>query len=134
MPAKKKIQHRISKEDAELFISYVSGDAGFTISSAMKSIAHLQTAATVKKKKKDVFDARLDLHGLRREAAYLKLREFIYSCSKKGLRTVLIIHGKGSGALQEEVHEFLEDSVYVNSFCFASIRHGGSGATKVYLK
>ena len=40
-------------------------------------------------------DARLDLHGLRQQDAYVVLRRFLARCQANGLRHVLVITGKG---------------------------------------
>ena len=47
-------------------------------------------------------DARLDLHGLRQQDAYVALRRFLARCQAEDLRHVLIITGKGSGDKREE--------------------------------
>ncbi|MHA1560043.1 MAG: Smr/MutS family protein, partial [Alphaproteobacteria bacterium] len=42
-------------------------------------------------------DARLDLHGLTQTIAHARLTEFVSEAQQDGLRTVLIITGKGAG-------------------------------------
>ena len=49
------------------------------------------------------------------------------------LRHVLVIHGKGSGALRKGIHEFLRRNRSVASFQLADIDEGGSGATLVEI-
>ena len=46
----------------------------------------------------------------------------------------LIIHGKGTGALRKGIHEYLRRHRNVESFQFADITEGGTGATVVTLK
>jgi len=51
-----------------------------------------------------------------------------------GLPELEIIHGKGTGALQKRVREFLEEHPQVKSFRFADFDAGGTGVTLVELK
>ncbi|MEO8408267.1 MAG: Smr/MutS family protein, partial [Oxalobacteraceae bacterium] len=44
----------------------------------------------------------LDLHGLRRDAARDALGAFLRSATRRGLRCVRIIHGKGLGSVNKE--------------------------------
>jgi DNA mismatch repair protein MutS2 len=46
---------------------------------------------------------------------------------------VRIVHGKGTGALRQGVHEFLRKHKQVRSFRFADHESGGDGATEVYF-
>ena len=41
-------------------------------------------------------EASLDLHGLTRDEAWERLDMFITECKRRGLRKVLLIHGKGN--------------------------------------
>lgn len=45
----------------------------------------------------------LDLHGYTREMIFVPINDFINDNIKLGKDKVLIIHGKGSGTLKEEV-------------------------------
>ena len=51
-----------------------------------------------------------------------------------GLSQVLIIHGKGTGALRKGVHEYPKRHKNVADFNFADMSEGGTGATLVDLK
>ena len=50
-----------------------------------------------------------------------------------GVTRVRIVHGKGTGALREGVHEYLRGHRYVSDFRLADINEGGSGAIEVRL-
>lgn len=60
--------------------------------------------------------------------------KYIDDSIMKNFTQVRIIHGKGSGALKQAVHDFLKQCPYVKSFELAGYHDGGSGATIVFLK
>ncbi|HTN66359.1 MAG TPA: Smr/MutS family protein [Burkholderiaceae bacterium] len=87
-----------------------------------------------------VIQAQLDLHGLRRDEARTALAEFVRQASRRGLRCVRIIHGKGLGSVNREpvlkgwVRNWLPQKQEVLAFCQARAADGGSGALVVLLK
>ena len=77
----------------------------------------------------------LDLHTFRPSEIGSLLPEYFLECQKKGLTTVRVIHGKGTGALREGVHRLLPNLPQVASWQWpASNQTGGWGATWVWLK
>ncbi len=77
----------------------------------------------------------LDLHAFRPQDIGSLLPEYFHECREKGLLTVRIIHGKGTGALREGVHRLLDTLPEVASWQWpASAPTGGWGATWVWLK
>lgn len=86
-----------------------------------------------------VMQAQLDLHGLRTDQAREALGQFIRSATKRGLRCVRIIHGKGLGSLDKKpvlkskVRNWLVQKEEVIAFCQARAADGGSGALMVLL-
>jgi len=87
-----------------------------------------------------VIQDQLDLHGLRRDQAREMLAEFLKQATKRGLRCVRIIHGKGLGSVNKEpvlknkVRNWLVQKEEVLAFCQAKAADGGSGALVVLLK
>lgn len=98
-------------------------------------------------------DARLDLHGLRQQDAYLVLRRFLARCQADGLRHVLIITGKGGNPEESEARDFWRSEergvlrrlvphwlaepsfrLHVVSYTESSLKHGGSGALYVTIR
>jgi DNA-nicking Smr family endonuclease len=98
-------------------------------------------------------DARLDLHGLTQANAERRLRTFLLRARVDGLRTVLIITGKGAerdaddghiafgrserGVLRRSVPLWLEAPELrdcVAGIAPAHVRHGGSGALYIHLR
>ncbi len=85
-------------------------------------------------------DARLDLHGLTRDEAWIALSGFVNDCVRKGLKKVLIVHGKGihSGSsdpvLGTMVRTFIQQNSHMGASGHPDRTLGGSGATWVLLK
>jgi DNA-nicking Smr family endonuclease len=98
-------------------------------------------------------EARIDLHGLRQRDAVHRLRAFLLDAHARGLRTVLVITGKGGeaergdttemlgqsrrGVLRRNVPHWLEAPelrAVVLGYTNASVRHGGDGAIYVQLR
>ena len=75
----------------------------------------------------------LDIRGLRYEDALEKIRAFIDDIALGGGREATIIHGKGTGALQQATREALETHPLVASFAYSHIEAGGTGSTVVTL-
>ena len=87
-----------------------------------------------------IIQGQLDLHGMRRDEAREALAEFLRSASRRGLRCVRVIHGKGLGSINKEpvlknkVRNWLVQKEEVIAFCQARAAEGGSGALVVLLK
>lgn len=99
-------------------------------------------------------DARLDLHGLTQSAAHGRLISFLQSAATQGLKTVLVITGKGVvrdraplgggsrasedyGVLRRSVPRWLAEAPLrglVISYQTAAPRHGGEGAFYVLVR
>ena len=50
----------------------------------------------------------IDLHGMDRDYAIFKIREFIDDCYKLKHKNIVIIHGIGKGILSKAVREYLQ--------------------------
>ena len=84
-------------------------------------------------------EAEIDLHGKTTEESEHLLYSFLKGSSKRGLRKVLIIHGKGKHSksgpvLGMWVKHYLESSSICGETGHPDKRDGGSGATWVILK
>ena len=75
----------------------------------------------------------IDVRGMMVNEAESIVGKFIDDAALTGLKTVLIIHGKGTGALRKGLHEFLKHNRSVAAFQFADIDEGGTGATVVNI-
>ncbi|MDO4963397.1 MAG: Smr/MutS family protein [bacterium] len=72
----------------------------------------------------------IDLHGLDRDTARVKVLEFINDNLKLKNAFVCIIHGIGSGVLKTEVHNTLRMCKYVSEY---KLFYNNSGCTIVKI-
>ncbi len=88
-------------------------------------------------------EAHIDLHGLNAEQAYHNLVAFFRNSYQRGLRTVLVVTGKGKNSingmpvLRNKVQEWFTKEPFrrvVIAFCTAKQEDGGSGALYVLLR
>ena len=76
----------------------------------------------------------IDIRGMMVDEAEIICGKFIDDAQLSGLKQVLIIHGKGTGALRKGVHDFLRTNNSVASYQFADQDEGGTGATLVTIR
>lgn len=85
-------------------------------------------------------EARIDLHGLTRDEAWSKLTYFVLDCMNRGLKKILIVHGKGNHShgsdpvLGQMVRTFIEQNKHLGTSGHPDHRQGGTGATWVIIK
>ncbi len=95
----------------------------------------------------DAIDARIDLHGMTQSQAHDALATFIRRAQANGARLVLVVTGKGSGALPDGERErgvlrrqvplwleLPEFRPFIVGFDAAHVSHGGEGALYVRLR
>ncbi len=75
----------------------------------------------------------LDLHAFRPQDIPDLLEEYLTECSKAGIYSIRIIHGKGKGVQKRRVQGILKNNPMVMSFTDAPPEAGGWGATLVEL-
>jgi DNA-nicking Smr family endonuclease len=84
----------------------------------------------------------LDLHGMTRDTAREQVVQFLARASRRGVRCVRIVHGRGYGSpngepvLRAMLHSWLVqmEKDEVVAFCVAGKKDGGHGALIVLLK
>jgi DNA-nicking Smr family endonuclease len=85
----------------------------------------------------------LDLHGLGVDEGMAEVERFLAQAAARGLRSVLIVHGKGKGSpmgiplLKNQLEKALCNKRYqrrILAFCTARPVDGGSGAMYVLLR
>ena len=85
-------------------------------------------------------EARLDLHRMTIEQARREVFAFVRDCMRYGLRSVIILHGKGErnpdnvALLKSHVAKWLPELDDVMAFHSAQRHHGGTGAVYVMLR
>ena len=87
-------------------------------------------------------EARLDLHRMTAAVARKELFEFIQESVRLGIRSAIIVHGKGESRAERErssilkgcTDHWLRELEDVQAFHSAQPRHGGTGAVYVLLR
>ncbi len=86
-------------------------------------------------------EATLDLHGLTQEEAHANVQGFVTRAAERGVRTVLIVTGKGrqggGGVLKAALPRWLNEApvrALILALAAARPEHGGSGALYVLLR
>lgn len=77
------------------------------------------------------FSPELDVRGERVNDAIEKVMRYVDDAIMLNIQSVRIIHGKGTGALREEIQKFLRATPGVASVADEHIQFGGSGVTVV---
>lgn len=75
----------------------------------------------------------LDVRGQVFDDAQVHVDKYLDDALLAGLKSVRIIHGKGTGALREKLRSYLKSAPQVKKIAEAPIEEGGSGATVVTL-
>ena len=76
----------------------------------------------------------VDIRGLMVDEAIEVVSKYLDDAVISGLSRVLIIHGKGTGALRKGIQEYLKNHRNVLSYTLGDMDEGGSGVTAVKLK
>lgn len=76
----------------------------------------------------------LDIRGRMGDEGVIEVERFIASALMSGLSQIVIIHGKGTGALRSAVHTALRRNPAVKSFRLGEYGEGETGVTVVELK
>ncbi|MEQ1780227.1 MAG: Smr/MutS family protein [Hyphomonadaceae bacterium] len=85
-------------------------------------------------------DARLDLHGHTQDTAHRELIDFLLRQAALQARCVLVITGKGrlgTGILRSRLFDWIGDPnlrPFIAGYAQAHPRHGGAGATYIFLR
>jgi len=76
----------------------------------------------------------IDLRGFNLEDAIVSVDKYLDDASMTGLKTVTIIHGKGTGILRAGIQKHLRSNPHVKSFRTGKFGEGEMGVTIVELK
>lgn len=96
------------------------------------------TGGKVKKQVKSNMERKgsmeLDIRGMMTEEGIMETERFIDGAMLSGLKTLTIIHGKGTGALRAAIHQSLKSNPSVKSYRLGVYGEGETGVTVVELK
>jgi DNA-nicking Smr family endonuclease len=151
IPLEPPVTHKIVDEDAEVIAQLsdlVSGQAPFDITESDEYLEGYHVGLDprlVSQLRRGGFavQAHFDMHGMIQGAAKEALKEFIIASVRKGLRTVLVVHGRGlrspggHSVLKHASAGWLSHGAiggHVLAFTSARPADGGAGATYVLLK
>ena len=79
-------------------------------------------------------ETEIDLRGMETVEGILAAERYIDSAVMSKLKTVRIIHGKGTGALRAAIQQMLKKNKCVKSFRLGRYGEGEDGVTVVELK
>jgi dsDNA-specific endonuclease/ATPase MutS2 len=79
-------------------------------------------------------DGVLDLHSFNPKEVGDLIDDYLTECLRRGIFSVRIIHGKGTGVLKQRVRSVLKRHPHVRSFRDAPAGAGGWGATVLELE
>jgi DNA mismatch repair protein MutS2 len=96
------------------------------------------TTNTIKTPKKKVssktFSPSFDVRGQNVEDAWIGIDKYIDEAILVGVKSVTIVHGKGTGKLREGIHNFLKKHSHVKTYRLGTVGEGEMGVTIVELK
>ena len=72
----------------------------------------------------------LDLHGMPIDYAVYKLNEFIIDALILKYETIVVIHGRGTGAIKKAVHKYITKDKRISSF---KLDYFNTGATVIKI-
>lgn len=117
------IMNVTAREDEVLLLEGIKAPA--PKSAAKSSPVQLRSAG---------LESQIDLRGMESVEAVLAAERYIDSAVMARLKTVTIIHGKGTGALRAAVQQMLKRNKSVKSFRLGRFGEGEAGVTVVELK
>ncbi len=93
----------------------------------------INTASISNLKTKTVSN-KINIIGLNVDEATFVVDKFLDDATISKLQTVEIVHGKGTGALRQGIHNFLKKHPHVKSFRLGTFGEGETGVTIVEIK
>jgi DNA mismatch repair protein MutS2 len=115
-------------EDALVQVGAIKTRVALSRMSQAKGEASLGKAAFSNSKPQTV-SSKLDMRGATAAEAEIELDKYLDDAVLANLKTVTIVHGKGSGALKKAVEAILSAHPAIEGFRTGGLREGGEGAT-----
>ena len=151
MPVVPEIRRSVVSEEAEVLAALsdlVSGVGAFDLTETEEYIEGARVGLdprllTRLRRGEFAVQDHIDLHGMIQPDAKLALQQFVIKSVGKGMRTVLVVHGRGLGSpggrpvLKHAAAQWLshgEIGAHVHAFATAKPQDGGAGAMYVLLR
>ncbi|WCL80274.1 endonuclease MutS2 [Saprospira sp. CCB-QB6] len=131
------VVREIKKKEALVELEHISLSVKLRDLILVEGAFEKQQASTVQTKlhsQPQVFDAKIDIRGMRYEDAIERLQVFLDKALMSNAYEVEIIHGKGSGVLRRAVQKKLREYPNVKDSFFAAPQQGGDGKTIVQFE
>ncbi|MGA1876205.1 MAG: Smr/MutS family protein [bacterium] len=141
---------RISEEDQQMFLEAVESLVNNDQSLVKEKFDLMEEGSFAVRRRKasyrepgEQIKESLDLHGLNRAEAIMRLDEFCRQSARQGIRTLMVITGKGihslegKASLKHEVILWLHSEIgryLVECYRPGSRREGGEGVIILYLQ
>ncbi|AFG38560.1 Smr/MutS family protein [Spirochaeta africana] len=116
----------------EILEAWESNHGATAVVDKPEAIEEQESVHRISAKRLPIEDS-LDLHGLNLEQAQSAVDDFLRSAHERGMRKILVIHGKGShsqsdGTLRREIRQFLEKHPLAGELGIPKRTEGGTGA------
>jgi DNA-nicking Smr family endonuclease len=151
VPLERRTNRAIVSEDDEVIAQLsdlVSGQAPFDITETDEYVEGMRVGLDPRllsqlRRGEFAMQSHIDLHGMTQPAAYQALTDFILESVRRGLRSVLVVHGRGLGSpggrpvLKHRAANWLSHGTiggHVLAFTTARAHDGGAGAMYVLLR
>ena len=151
MPVVPEVRRAIVSEEAEVLAALsdlVSGIGAFDLTETEEYVEGARVGLDPRllsrlRRGEFAVQDHIDLHGMIQPDAKRALQEFVLKCVGKGMRTVLVVHGRGLGSpggrpvLKHAAAQWLshgEIGAHVHAFATAKAQDGGAGAMYVLLR
>lgn len=125
------IKVRVPAEYLEVTGDYAQG--GETTSPQAETTSSASTVQLSRQKAAHI-PTEIHLRGLTIDEALWRLDKYLDDAYIAGLETVKVIHGKGTGALRQAVHDVLRKDSRIASFSLGGPGEGGYGVTIVRFR
>ncbi len=93
-----------------------------------------QISGNIAMEKAQSVSPEIDLRGMTSDEAFMVLDKYFDDAILAGLSQVMVIHGKGTGALRRNISQYLETHRLVAEYRLGEIAQGGSGVTVVVFR
>lgn len=109
----------------------IEGDSAFFIGDDKKKKSIRSEGKTLSAKS---FSPEIDLRGENGEDGWFILDRYLDDAKMAGVKSVTVVHGKGTGALKKALWQFMKNDKRIRSFRLGMYGEGDGGVTVVELK